>query len=112
MRDIPDRFKGAYFEKDLIEPRKQVSGIGDPAALHLSHVPYWYLGVWESWIEISDGDRQFKGRAVDPENPPIFESQAAYLDRHELLTKSEKKRLKQSDWRPISLFDILPKNNN
>lgn len=42
-------------------------------------------------------DRQFRGLAIDPDNPPVFESQAAYLNRHELLNASERKR---SDFAP------------
>ena len=36
----------------------------------------------------------FKGLAPDPDDPPVFESEAAYLQRHDLLTESEKEYLK------------------
>jgi len=37
----------------------------------------------------------FKGKAIDPNNPPIFESEAAYLERHDFLTPTEKTYLKK-----------------
>ena len=32
-------------------------------------------------------------QAIDPADPPVFESQAAYLDRHKLLTEVERECL-------------------
>jgi hypothetical protein len=37
-------------------------------------------------------------------DPPIFESQAAYLDRHDLLLPKEKKRLRETDFEPERLY--------
>jgi hypothetical protein len=34
----------------------------------------------------------FKGATIDPNDPPLFESQAAYLSRHGLLMAGEKRR--------------------
>jgi hypothetical protein len=31
--------------------------------------------------------------AIDPNDPPVFESEATYLDRHGLLSAEEKKHL-------------------
>jgi hypothetical protein len=42
--------------------------------------------------EYKDGD--FKGAAIDPNDPPVYESQASYLKRNGLLTRSEKSYLK------------------
>jgi hypothetical protein len=48
------------------------------------------------------GDRfandTFKGVAIDPDNSPTFESQAAYLKRHGLFLVGEERRLKKADW--------------
>jgi hypothetical protein len=40
----------------------------------------------------------FRGVAIDPDDPPIFESQAAYLKRHDLFLAGEERRLKKADW--------------
>ena len=42
----------------------------------------------------------FDGVALDPADPPLFESQAVYLDRHGLLTPAERKRLSEADFAP------------
>jgi hypothetical protein len=42
----------------------------------------------------------FSGVAIDPNDPPTFESQAAYLKRHGLLLAGEERRLKKADWEP------------
>jgi hypothetical protein len=34
----------------------------------------------------------FKGVAIDPDDPPTFESQASYLKRHRLLLAGEERR--------------------
>ena len=38
---------------------------------------------------------------VDPEDPPVFESEATYLDRHGLLTAAERRRLRVADYEPV-----------
>ncbi|MGU3496409.1 hypothetical protein ACLBXM_20415 [Xanthobacteraceae bacterium A53D] len=40
---------------------------------------------------------------VDPADPPTFESEAAYLKRHGLLTADEKRRLSSADFEPVAL---------
>jgi hypothetical protein len=42
--------------------------------------------------------REFKGVAIDPADPPVFESQAAYLKRNDLFLAGEARRLKKADW--------------
>jgi hypothetical protein len=44
-------------------------------------VPEFTMGIPSGWASINEGD------------PPIFESEAAFLDRHGLLTPQEKKYL-------------------
>lgn len=46
--------------------------------------------------EYADGD--FPYLAIDPSDPPVFESQAAYLDRHDLLTDTERAELDRRGW--------------
>lgn len=40
---------------------------------------------------------------VDPADPPVYESQAAYLQRRGLLTAEEQKRLSTEAYKPVSL---------
>jgi hypothetical protein len=42
----------------------------------------------------------FSGKPLDPNDPPAYESQASYLDRHKLLTPAERRRLRKKDFEP------------
>jgi hypothetical protein len=42
----------------------------------------------------------FKGVEIDPDNPPTYESQAAYLERHDLFLPGERRRLTKRDFEP------------
>lgn len=108
-----ERKFGAYFDGTKPEPRQRVGGTGTPNYEVLAYVPYFDRGIPESWVtkfdeEYYNGRRKdihgnpigteykeghFKGKAIDPNDPPVFESEAAYLERHGLLTASEKKWL-------------------
>ena len=45
----------------------------------------------------------FAGVAPDPADPPLFESEPAYLDRLGLLTDDERDKLNPTDFEPIPL---------
>ena len=45
----------------------------------------------------------FTGVSLDPRNPPVFDSQAAYLDRHGLFLPGERKRLGKADFADFQL---------
>jgi hypothetical protein len=45
----------------------------------------------------------FRGVAIDPHDPPRFESEAAYLKRHKLLSAEERSRLSAEAFEPESL---------
>ena len=45
----------------------------------------------------------FSGVALDPDNPPLFESEPAYLDRLGLLTDDERDKLAPADFEAIPL---------
>lgn len=105
----------AWFDGTLPEPRQRLGGIGDPDFEHLAYVPRFSFGLPLSFVdqwdvdyyngraldvhgepigsEYKEGD--FEGKAIDPEDPPIFECQAAYLQRHDLLTLAEKRLLQK-----------------
>jgi hypothetical protein len=48
----------------------------------------------------------FNGVASDPEDPPTFESQAAYLKRHGLFLDGEERRLKKADWEAEAILTM------
>ncbi len=118
------RYTGPFCANELKEPRKRLSGIGTPGHEVLNLVPRFRDGVPVSWVtpfdveyyngrakniygdlinpDAKEGD--FKGVAIDPNNPPVFESQAAYLDRFGLLSATEKKK---SNFNPESVFEVI-----
>jgi hypothetical protein len=89
------------------EPRRRVGGVGstkseicgDPeyiAAYGLPNPANFVLPEDLAWLPW----REHAGSAVDYDDPPKFESQAAYLSRLELLQPGENKRLTVSDFEP------------
>jgi hypothetical protein len=76
----PDHGSGCSFEGTLPEPRKRIGGKGE---LHEGYVPAYQFGFPQHW----------DSKTLDPDDPLIFESQTAYLIRHELLSAQEKKYL-------------------
>jgi hypothetical protein len=76
-----DTGTGAYFEP-LPVPRERVGGKGETSwEKYPAVVPSFEKGIPSGWAWIDKGD------------PPSFESEAAFLHRHSLLTESEKKYL-------------------
>lgn len=76
---------GFFWDGKLTEQRRQVGGSGREYA---SVVPNTDFGIPTLLAD------------VDTENPPLFESQAAYLDRHGLLSTVERRRLQPADFEP------------
>jgi hypothetical protein len=123
-----EREFNAWFNGTMPEPRKRLGGTGTPDYEHLSIVPRFEYGIpigyVDAWlVEYYNGrakdihgelipckykDGNFKGIAIDYDDPPVFETEASYLKRHGLLTKSEEKRLKPEDFEPKTLFEYLP----
>jgi hypothetical protein len=113
-------FPGYYYDGKLPEPRQRLGGTGTPASDVLSHAPAFSYGLPAVWVTAWEvkyysgtavdihgnpiGDRipnnDFKGMAIDPDDPPTFESQAAFLKRHGLFLTGEERRLKKSDFEP------------
>jgi hypothetical protein len=113
-----------WWQYDAPEPRRRLGGIGTPASDVLSCVPTFRYGLPWIWIErwqvmyysglavdihgAPIGDRyprSFAGVAIDPNDRPRFESQAAYLKRHGLFLAGEERRLKKSDFEPESVVN-------
>ena len=92
-----------WWRYDAPEPRRRLGGIGTPAHEVSAHVEAYEWGLPTIWVTPADVDRRgtaFEGVAVDPEDPPSFESEAAYLNRHSLLLPGELKHLSPADFEP------------
>ncbi len=78
------------FMKSECEPRRRLGGVG-----HANDYSFRF-GLPTSWVK----EGHPSSPAPDPFDPPMFESQAAYLDRHGLLLPGERRRLKPADFEP------------
>ena len=77
---------GCFFDGKLQQPRKQLSGAGCDASAISAYMPSYKSGLPKCWAGREEGD------------PPVFESQAAYLQRHGLLTPHEVRVLAAGDY--------------
>lgn len=81
---------GWYFSADLRLPRERLGGVGTPLHELQPLVPEFEFGIPSSdW-----------GDDFDVNDSPIYESQAAYLRRLDLLTPGELKRIKKAQYLP------------
>jgi hypothetical protein len=88
----------------------------------LNYVPCFAFGLPVSWISPWDvsyytgvavdvngklinpnPSYTFKGVAIDANDPPLYESEAYFLDRHGLFLPNERKRLKKADFEPETM---------
>lgn len=120
IRTAPGTRPPAWWKYDVPEmARQRIAGTGDPAWEHLGYVLSYRLGIPDLWVsefdtqyyngkarhvdghiiptDYKDGD--FTGKAVDPNDPPTYESQASYLRRLELFAPGEERRL------PVDAFE-------
>ena len=113
-------FPGCYYDGKLPEPRHRLGGTGTPAHEVLANVPNYSFGIPTDWVskwqaDYYNGRRRdihgkpigaeyeeghFAGVAIDPEDPPRFESEASYLQRLGLLLPGEIARLNEDDFEP------------
>lgn len=94
-------FDDCYYDGKLPEPRRRLGGVGTVAHEVLNYVPAYSFGIPNSWVSQADVEHyspDFAGVAIDPEDPPEFESSATYLDRLGLLLPGEKRRIRKADW--------------
>jgi hypothetical protein len=123
-------FPGWYYDGQLPEPRRRLGGVGTPKHEALAYVPHYSYGIPTNWINqwevklyggrvrgkngkpfFKKGD--FKGVAPDGADPPVFESQASYLKRHNLLLPGEAARLTLEDFEPVELeIEPVPEGQN
>jgi hypothetical protein len=87
-------FRGCWYDDHLQEPRLLVGGTGRPAHEVLALMPSYEFGIPTSWMNLRE------------DNPPVFESQAAYLKRHGLLPPAEARRLSAVDFEPEQIIDF------
>jgi hypothetical protein len=98
-----------YYTKDLPDLRRRLGGIGDPAYEHYALVPHFDCAVPDRFVTIEDVEwhreegEEFSGIPFDPIDPPKYESQASYLDRHNLLAPVERRRLRAQDFKPVKV---------
>ena len=74
-------YPGCYFDGGLPAPRLKLKGAGTPNHEALNYVPSFCFGLPATGYE-----------ALDPNDPPVYESEATYLKRHGLLIEGEEER--------------------
>jgi hypothetical protein len=111
---------------DYCEPRKRLGGVGTPDFQELNNWPSFNYGIPSRWVsawqesyyngraldihgnrigtEYEEG--HFAGKAIRPNDPPRFESQASYLKRHGLFAPGEERRLHKDAFEPETI--LLP----
>ena len=122
-------FEGCHFDGKLPEPRRRLGGVGTPSHECLAYMPHYVFGIPAYWVNQwesdyyngralhVDGHRigeeyeegHFAGVAIDPGDPPCYESEASYLRRLGLLLPGESKRLRKADFDPEV---VLPEDDD
>jgi hypothetical protein len=105
VKNEPTAQSNSEWEFESPEPRKRLGGIGTESHNAFNVYQHFDFGIPTDFVSKSEFDNynedgDFEYDAYNPNDPPTYESQAAYLKRHNLLTKSEEKRLKDSDFEP------------
>jgi hypothetical protein len=96
IKVYPGTRPAPWWRFDAPEPlRERIGGIGTPRPSNQRH-----LGVELLWVTAENATwwGEPAGPAIDPANPPIFESQATFLDRHGFLTAAERAKLTDDDF--------------
>lgn len=78
----------------LIETRLKLCGEGKPLHEALNYAPSHHYGI-PAWFG-------------DPENPPVFETQHAYLKRHALLLPAEHRKIAEPFPHPLRI-EVAPR---
>jgi hypothetical protein len=98
----------AWWEFESPGLRKRIGGKGSPTSEVLNVVESYSFGVPDSWLSNLDISiwPKLKKHKVDFTDPPSFESQPAFLKRHNLLNEKELEKLTDEDFMPEILDDI------
>jgi hypothetical protein len=103
VNDYPGSRPQRWWEYSAIEPRLRVGGVGTPLCQCSAYTLVLRDGVPADWRRHGDflGDREIDIHPpIDPNDPPRFESEAAYLLRLGLLLPGERERLLPEDFEP------------
>ncbi|HEY2781081.1 MAG TPA: hypothetical protein VGI90_09895 [Steroidobacteraceae bacterium] len=112
IAESPGTRPARWWELSAPEPRRRLGGVGTPSSERLAYVESYTLGVPDSWVSDDDLDAYkligspLNVPAIDPRDPPQFESQAMYLKRLDLLQSGER-RLARTHFEPESIIDIM-----
>ncbi len=92
----------AWWCYEAPEPRRRVGGTGTPKHEVMKYVPALVFGIPKYWVTQDDvglpGIFGLRGVPFDITDPPRYESQASYLQRHGLLTGQEQEKLPEGAW--------------
>lgn len=77
-----------WWQREATEPRRRLGGKGTLSSDVIGVLPTWHFGIPTCWHEL------------DPDDPPTFESEAAYLERLGLFLPGERARLTKHDFEP------------
>jgi hypothetical protein len=109
---LPGRAKDlGYLRGQLPEPRQRLGGIGTPAYEVLNIAPSLPFGLPSAFIttwQVHYYGGAAVGDAIDPNDPPRYESQASYLRRHRLFQDGEADKLTDADYLPET---VLPEDD-
>ena len=95
---------GTFWDGKLSAPRLRLGGVGTPCHEGLAFKPSFKFGLPDFWVFDTfvkwypDKDVQ----VIDESDPPVFESQAAYLERHGLLSDDERECLPGDAFEPVA----------
>jgi hypothetical protein len=110
VREHPGTRPRLWWLCDAPELRRRLGGTGMPIYEVFGYTPCFDHGVPDHWLQQSDVDCYrnhmkppiyITAPAYDPDDPPVFESEAAYLDRHGLLLPGERRRLRDENFEPV-----------
>jgi hypothetical protein len=95
-----------WWRYDAPEPRQRMGGTGTPLADALAYVPRREFGIPTDWLGPDDVATHRElgsplgAAALDPADPPLYEAEAAFLDRLGLFLPGERRRLKDANFKP------------
>jgi hypothetical protein len=84
------------------EMRQRLGGVGTPLHECSAHAAAYEYGVPTYW-KTSDDRYLPTGIPISASDPPIFESEATYLERLNLSLPGEQAGIRRIDWRPVQV---------
>jgi hypothetical protein len=111
VAEYPGERPAWWWRFNTPEPmRRRLGGVG--AAWHGSETGERYPNQQDSrgvpLVFVTDENLHWWGKPpgppIDPKNPPQYESESAFLDRHGLLSEAERAQLEPADFEPESIL--------